>query len=483
MVKASKYVADEIAALLDPNPVADFDPDGDGFMDDGARVFAPEDGEEALDQDALRTRRKRMAGELDEVTQRYPTKRTTRAQWEAQFGAGGAKPKRKPQAAAVEESEDEGEEDDDDDDDDADIGDEARSDGGAEGASSDSEEEEEEDGDGADAGGGSQARVARKPAAATAQNGARGLDSDEPDALRAAWAELDAEEASLAQQLQQQSQRELKRAREASAQRAAWEQVFNVRILLHKALACANRLPEPELLREGAAHTREHRSAHTAAAEEALGLCADLLALSRSLRNGERADDDEAEPQSHAGDLDARVRGAWQQTEAHTSALLPDAISSLDEWAGRAGLADTGGAGGSGKQFKAFHRNIGQQVEAVLADSSRLISRAHTIRTGALPLGYRRAAQQQAVAGAGGDGAAAGASAGEGASSVHVYDDTDLYHAQLKVRAAPAAPPRAGAAPRGRARRGAACAQRENAPRACTHARRAPAGLCGPARR
>jgi hypothetical protein len=65
---------------------------------------------------------------------------------------------------------------------------------------------------------------------------------------------------------------------------------------------------------------------------------------------------------------------------------------------------------------------VGDQVDAALADPARVLARAHTVRSSKRPLGMR--APSRALAD------------GEELLCTHVYDDTDLYHAQLKVRAA-----------------------------------------------
>ncbi|KAJ1632171.1 apoptosis-antagonizing transcription factor [Pavlovales sp. CCMP2436] len=407
--KGSAYVSDEIAALFDPTPVGNFDPENDGGADDTVRIIGEGEMLSSDEGDEFESKgRRRRAGELDELEERYPSKPISRKRWEKQFA--GSKPSRAP----VELSEDEEAEEEDGEDGDMleGSGEEEEGEEGKEDSEFDEDEDEDDDEDELEGGG----RGARKKGAKVGGG------------LQAEWAQLELEEGALARKLAADGAQERVKATEAAGQHAAWEQVFNVRIMLHKALSAANQMPDPALLPDFAAHGQRARSAVAECAQSALLLLGDMLALSgalgssaedggRQAREGERlAREAGAAEQAGGAEAAELVDGAWRVLQAASGAGMRAQLASLDEWSAKVGL---GALPGSERKFKAFHaRGIGEQVDAALADPARVAARAHTIRSGKLPLGTR--AGRCALA----DGAEA--------SCAHVYDDTDFYHTQLK---------------------------------------------------
>lgn len=426
-VKSARFLADEITSLLDPTPEGDFDPETDPAVDDAARVIA--DADFVADEREFELRGKlRMRGGLDDLDERYPSKPISRKRWERQFS--GSKPVRASSVDAddesveAEEAEEAGESEEEDEDGEA-NGHTGRRDAEV---WSGSEIEEDSDEDGADDADGTMDGAARPT----------------PGSLQAEWLQLQAEEAALARKLAAEAREEVTKATEAAAQHAAWEQVFNIRILLHKALTAANQTPDPALRPHFAAHSEEVSLAYAQCAQSALGLLTDMLALNGSLGAPSGASGGEGEWASgpHARELERLVKAAegtepaalmaaaWRLASEQTEGSMTAHLSSLDEWSARTGLSAP--LAGSERKFKAFHRSIGAQVDAALSDPERVRARAHTVRSGRRPLGLR------AVPGVGAPRALAD---GEELRCLHVYDDIDLYHAQLKVRARLASAP------------------------------------------
>lgn len=416
--RPSKYVSDEIAALFDPTPEGDFDPEADVAADDAARVIA--EGDFAADGPEFESRGTlRMRGGMDEVDARYPSKPISRKRWERQFA--GTTPTRAPPAEASR----------------------TRGGGGDEsGSERDGAEEggEDEEGRGADDGFGARAdgscSESEPEGGAGDGDGPNGAVRPKAGSLQAEWLKLQAEEAELARKLASDAREDVRRATEAAAQHAAWEQVFNIRILLHKALAAANQAPDPALQPHFAAHSAQARVAYAEAARSARLLLADMLTLNGALGapavGSGGADGAASAPELEriaSAPADAEptelVAAGWLVACAQSGPSLAAHLRSLDEWSAKAGLSSVPG---SERKFKAFQRSIGEQVDAALAEPARALARAHTVRSGRRPLGLRPAP---------GIGAPRALADGEEVRCLHVYDDTDLYHAQLKVRAPP----------------------------------------------
>ncbi|KAI3432718.1 hypothetical protein D9Q98_004261 [Chlorella vulgaris] len=451
-----KSLADELADLLNPAPAKEFDPEADVF---GAGPTLEESEDEGLAAEAKAGRRgkegSRMRGEIVMEGKAYAGRRSSRA---ALFGddggsVGGSEEEAEEEqgvapAAAIpsegdsgseEEGEEEGEE-------------EAQGEGwlnghgGANGGSSSSEDEEGGGEAPEVAAAGSGGRTRRRGAAplAAADGGAGSSDEEEEEeeeqeeqgeqeeeeqdglagggaagvvaadeaaelaALEKEYEAMQQDEQTAVAGLRERAGKERKKALAVQAQTSVWQRGLEARILLQRALAGANRLPQGRMQAAAAAADDELAAAFGGLAADASALLADLLSLLRALaaQNPAIADaataaagaEEEgsdtpaaskrarhADPAATAAaaaegeEAGGKAAAAWRQLDEAYAAFAPFRDASIDRWH-RKTVLTTGGTALRGGQLRALNQSVSTQVAALMQDPGKVLRRTHVTR-------------------------------------------------------------------------------------------------------
>ncbi|PRW61539.1 AATF isoform X1 [Chlorella sorokiniana] len=452
MAPKKKSLADELADLFNPAPTKEFDPEADVF---GAGPALEESDEELAAAQPARRRGKegaRLRGELVMEGREYAGRRTSRAALfgeeedaeeeeeeegsEGELGGGseeGGSGSEEEGASGASSGEEEGSGDDDADEQQQD---EAWLNGGASGSGSEDDEAPEEEMAGS---GGAGRLAARRAAAAVVDDemeggsedgegrggqaaGAAAGGDDEMAALEREYEQMQQDEQSAMAGLKERAARERKKALAVQAQKAVWQRGLEARILLQRALAGGNRLPQGEMQAAAAASSADMAAAFGGLAADASALLQDLLQLvgalagqnpavaeaadaagaggqAAAVANGsgsrhKRARGEDEEQQQDGAQPPAAGQGQrpgaealWGQVEAAYAAVAPFRDSSIDRWHRKTTLT-AGGATLRGGQLKALNQSVSTQVAQLMQDPGKVLERTR------LP----RSAQQQHAA-------------------------------------------------------------------------------------
>lgn len=223
---------------------------------------------------------------------------------------------------------------------------------------------------------------------------------EEMEALDKEYEELQAQEEEMLRGLRGRSNDEVEKGQAVSCQKALWDKALEVRILLQKPFASANRLPLGDMksfMSESNIEVENAFAKLTASSIETLGCLTETLkALSE--QNGfinKASDDSNAHQESggspmpeSSGDIDK----IWQQLSALYSRFVPFRNSSVDRWQRKTQLSS--GAAASKNKLRAFNQSISQQIETHMRDFSRMLERMWLKRSSVDVIGMPAAQDQ-----------------------------------------------------------------------------------------
>ncbi|XP_061743861.1 protein AATF [Nerophis ophidion] len=229
---------------------------------------------------------------------------------------------------------------------------------------------------------------------------------------------------------------EVEKGKAVKNQLALWDQLLEGRIKIQKVLVSANQLPQPdtfaEFKRRGGAElagaVKKSRKALKALQRSLLELHSQLLQQNPDTRTVLLGDELDGEEESAPVKRKLDMADYPEMAAKRFAAFRPYRDTTLQKWHDKTRLS-TGKGGGS---FAAFERNIVTQVEQVLMDNERLVSRTQTRRSEYRVLGKSEASD--AVPAEAEEEADAPRKANLHLKDLDedIFDDDDFYHQLLR---------------------------------------------------
>eukprot|EP00124_Ichthyophonus_hoferi_P003999 Ihof_evm5s393 gene=Ihof_evmTU5s393 len=407
-------LADRIAALSNPTPVADMDEDPDastvGRKDMGDFIYDEFD----VDMEPSALRRQQGVEDDDPKYSGVKVSRKSMAdQWEDEEVASDKEGDEEDEEIEGEEegveaevestSEQEGEGEEYDSDEEVEIGE------GDEESEDDGEvEEEEEEGEGE----------------------GEGEEMDEEEMkLMAEFERLQHEENEGIQAFSKVDVREeVQKGEHVKAQLKLWDNLMESRIRLQKAVNISNKFAQPVAFPAFKEHGEDDLKAAMALAESnTKGLLSDLLQIQQAITvNGPDEEQSVASKKRKRPAEDSNVTEFWKYIKTVGDGFGPYRDATLTKWSNKVNLT-AGGVGGN-KQLKAINQTVVVQVQKVMADEERLIKRTQLKRSSYRTMGEKKktVTPQQDQENEEKDHAS------KEEYDLEVFDDTDFYHQLLR---------------------------------------------------
>mmetsp|Transcript_62231 Transcript_62231/g.103401 ORF Transcript_62231/g.103401 Transcript_62231/m.103401 type:complete len:537 (-) Transcript_62231:301-1911(-) len=251
-------------------------------------------------------------------------------------------------------------------------------------------------------------------------------DGDGSASLFEKWSEMQSQESELISQLRASRDDQLVQAAQARMQHTLWLQLLQLRIKLQPAMACASRWPAVSMptLWGSTAPLRKGGQEAAAAIAELLDELSELRrATLRSYGHGV-CDGEMSNGGTKQARAERRICGTnteewWACLSKVECEMQPLIESWVDE---SAAMVQDGGTLHTGRQFKTIRQGVLQQVEHIMSQ---------------LPVGSRQRAerchkQTAAVLGMAAGSGQADSNAPAGAAALELYDDAEFYHSLLR---------------------------------------------------
>ncbi|XP_061895328.1 protein AATF [Entelurus aequoreus] len=245
------------------------------------------------------------------------------------------------------------------------------------------------------------------------------------------------EEGAISTFSKDQVSEEVEKGKAVKNQLALWDQLLEGRIKIQKVLVSANQLPQPETFtefkRRGGAElagaVKKSRKALKALQRSLMELHHQLLWQNPDTRTVLMGDECDGEEESAPAKRKLDMADYPEMAAKRFAAFRPYRDATLQKWHDKTRLS-TGKSGGGG--FGAFERNIVTQVEQVLMDNERLVSRTQTRRSEYRVLGKSEASD--AVPAEAEEEAEAPRKANLHLKDLDedIFDDDDFYHQLLR---------------------------------------------------
>lgn len=237
---------------------------------------------------------------------------------------------------------------------------------------------------------------------------------EEEDAeLAAELKQAEEEEKALLASLAQKAVSDAAKGQHVKNQLSLWEASLELNIQVHKLATLANSLPQKPV----GSHGENSMEETTHLINSASGQLTDAIFNALELREALwPADHPESaafpvslkRPREEQPDLDQ----LWEQISKVNESYKPYCQATIEKWSNRVRVTE--GLTGPEKKFKALNQSTLHQIQAVLADTSRLVRRSQLKRTA------------YTVIGKGED------SKSEDNYDLEIYDDLDFYQQLLK---------------------------------------------------
>lgn len=215
----------------------------------------------------------------------------------------------------------------------------------------------------------------------------RGDKEDEAAALEREYHAIQLQEADALAGMQERAEAERKKGRAVRAQRALWDRMLEVRILLQKGLQCGNRLPQQKAHQYIASEEPEIASQLQGLARDATGVLEDMLSLLSELARrhpavqeaaaqaiGDKRKRCEEDDSQQTFKKSAKISEAlWTRLDDAYTQFAPFRDASIDRWH-RKTVLSTGVAARGG--LKVLNQSVSNQVRLLMQDSRRVVHRS-----------------------------------------------------------------------------------------------------------
>ncbi|RKO92008.1 apoptosis-antagonizing transcription factor [Blyttiomyces helicus] len=389
-----KSLLEELAGFDNPAP-EDIDPEragDDGFGEQSDADSEDQGGREHYVDVGRSSIRGRLGVELDDP--KYAGRRVSRQKlFEAENGLSGNDSEEDMEG--LEDAED-------DDDDDEDV-DEESSEG-----EGDSDAGSDDDGESHYAPDKAQARIAKE------------------------LAELAEEEKKLIKSMSVSAKADVEKGRHVRDQMALWDGLLDGRIRMQRAVAIANRFPQPQTYRAFVTATEDPeviRSGIAEGSKELVALIDDLVDIRKALISANDAISMPAvkgakKRKRNDADPSSLIDSIWSDLKALDEGFVPFRDQTIEKWNNKVQVA---GGIPMQKKFKAINQSVLSQIKQVVSDKDRLIKRTQLNRADVRSLGQKTEKKPEDEADEKAD-----ADAHLANYDAEIFDDGDYYQQLLK---------------------------------------------------
>ncbi|CAN6460241.1 unnamed protein product [Victoria cruziana] len=211
---------------------------------------------------------------------------------------------------------------------------------------------------------------------------------DEMEELEREYSNLRGQEEDLLRNLKRNKDDDIQKGKAVKNQKALWDRILEIRILLQKVFSSSNKLPQEPLRSSFSSADETIDQAYAdlvASAKLTLDSCLKLqealiensAAVHQVSKNGNKGSSNESTSTlngSHPENDDD-----WLQVQTMSSRIAPFRDSSIDKWQRKTQM--TTGAAAFKSKLRAFNQSISQQVATNMRDPSRMIKRMQLKRS------------------------------------------------------------------------------------------------------
>ncbi|KAJ9054656.1 rRNA-processing protein bfr2, variant 3 [Entomophthora muscae] len=244
-------------------------------------------------------------------------------------------------------------------------------------------------------------------------NGALSHTVDNDDAeLAAELQQAEEEEKALLASLTQKATSDAVKGQHVKNQLSLWETTLDLNIRFHKLATLANPLPQKPI--EGISEEEASENAQLVASvsKQLTRLIGSALEFRKALWPADNPElgaypELTKRPREEQVDVDE----LWKQISSVSESYKLYCHATIEKWSNRVRMTE--GISGPGKKFKALDQSTLHQIQATLADSSRLVRRSQLKRTAFNLIGKENSKTEDNY-------------------DTEIYDDTDFYQQLLR---------------------------------------------------